>query len=81
MSALPLGSRTSHNNSTGDILPSANILKYKTRDVVKIHFTIALFNEPGRIVEESRKRYIGIPFLFLLGKRQVIAGFDHASML
>jgi len=49
-----------------------------TGDVVKIHFTIALTTEPGKIVEESRERYKGIPFSFILGKGQIIAGFEYA---
>ena len=47
-------------------------------DVVKIHFSIALSTDPDQIIEESRERYNGMPFSFIIGKGQVIPGFERA---
>ena len=47
-------------------------------DVVKIHFSIALSTDPEQIIEESRERYNGMPFSFIIGKGQVIPGFERA---
>jgi len=47
-------------------------------DVVKMHFTIALESDPDHIIEDSRDRYGGVPFSFIVGKDQVIDGFQMA---
>lgn len=47
-------------------------------DVVKIHFSIALSTDQDQIFEESRERYNGMPFSFIIGKGQVIPGFERA---
>ena len=49
--------------------------------IVKIHYTLALESDPDIILEDSRERRQksgSPPFEFLLGKRQVIPGWETA---
>ena len=55
-------------------------------DVVLMHYTIAIENEPDHIIENSRERHRthdkmnskGAPFSFIMGQDQVIEGWEIA---
>ena len=58
-----------------------NLVRPCDDSIIKIHYTIALKNDPEIIVEDSRERRnnIGsIPFEFVLGRKQVIPGWEYA---
>ena len=59
----------------------SNSLSPVNGSIVKIHYTIAIERDPDIILEDSRERRKKIgspPFEFLLGKQQVIPGWETA---